>query len=485
MRLCDRSAVARFHCQRLALLRSGLSGVIMRGILSAPPENKFMIRKLIGKVLRRPGKQVLHAKHFGVRREQIHSGALKVCDRLQDAGFEAYIVGGAVRDLMLGKSPKDFDVATSATPEQVRHIFNRSRIIGRRFRIVHVPFYDRDGEEIIEVTTFRGASDAPTDETGRIIRDNVYGTLEEDSLRRDFTVNALYYDPNREEILDFHHGVADIEAKRLTIIGDPELRYREDPVRMLRAVRLSAKLGISMAPATQAPIAKLASLLEKIPSARLFDEMMKLLFSGRAWDCLMLLKAEGLHRQLFPVLEVLLKKPEAHAFLQKALENTDRRIAEDKPISAGFVFAALLWHEVDAEWQKQLAGGEHSIPALVAAMGEVEYRVTKRLAIPNRYSGAMKEIWLLQPRFEQRAGQRPFRLLEQPRFRAAYDFLLLRAECGLAAQELAEWWTKFQFADDASRSALIANVAGKAEAGEKKRRKPRRKPRAKVAAAAE
>lgn len=437
-----------------------------------------MIRKLIGKVLRRPGKKILHAKHYGVRRDHIHTAALRVCDRLQDAGYEAYVVGGAVRDLLLGKSPKDFDVATSATPEQVRHVFNRSRIIGRRFRIVHVPFYDRHGEEIIEVTTFRGSSDAPTDETGRIIRDNVYGTLEEDALRRDFTINALYYDPNSEEIIDFHHGVEDIEAKRLTMIGDPELRYREDPVRMLRAVRLAAKLGLEIAPATRKPIASLSKLLANIPSARLFDEMMKLLLSGRAWDCLMALHADGLHRELFPVLDIVLARPQARQFLKLALDNTDARLAEDKPVSAGFLFAALLWHEVEADWQSRQAAGQYTVPALVDAMNGVEEIVAKRLAVPNRYGAAMKEIWLLQPRFEQRAGNRPHRLLEQHRFRAAYDFLLLRAECGLVDKELAQWWQDFQYADEQGRSALIARAASKTDAEPAAKRKRRRKPKA-------
>lgn len=437
-----------------------------------------MIRKLIGKVLRRPGKQVLHAKHYGIRRDQLHSAALKVCDRLQDAGYEAYVVGGAVRDLMLGKSPKDFDVATNATPEQVRHVFHRSRIIGKRFRIVHVPFFERGGEEIIEVTTFRGASDAPTDESGRILRDNVYGTIEEDASRRDFTVNALYYDPNREVIIDFHHGVSDLESRKLAMIGDPVKRYHEDPVRMLRAVRLATKLDLTIAPATKAPIAVHARLLENIPSARLFDEMMKLLLSGRAWDCLTALRENGLHKPLFPLLDKLVSQASTAAFLKKALDNTDARIRDDKPVSAGFMFATLLWHEVEALWQKKKAAGEHSVPALVDAMNEVDAKVSRRLAIPNRYGAAMKEIWLLQPRFEQRVGQRPFRLMEQQRFRAAYDFLELRAECGLADKELAEWWNKFQFADDVMRSSLIASVPREkqeAPAAGARRSKPRRR----------
>ncbi len=455
------------------------SACIILGFASLQLQNYSMIRKFIGKVLRRPGRRVVHAKHYGIRRDQLHSGALKVCDRLQAAGYEAYIVGGAVRDLLLGKSPKDFDVATSATPEQVRHIFNRSRIIGRRFRIVHVPFYDRGGEEIIEVTTFRGSAESPTDASGRIIRDNVYGTIAEDADRRDFTVNALYYDPNTEEIIDFHHGIEDLEKQQLVMIGDPVKRYHEDPVRMLRAARLSAKLGLAIAPDTRKPIREHAALLENIPSARLFDEMMKLLLSGKAWDCMQALRAHGLHQPLFPLLDKLLSQPETAKFLQKALENTDQRLADDKPVSAGFLFAALLWHEVEALWQKRLAAGETKITALIDAMNEVESKVSKRLAVPNRYSAAMKEIWLLQPRFEQRVGLRPFRLLEQARFRAAYDFLLLRADCGLVEKSLADWWTQFQVSEETERTAMIDlatknGQSGDAPAKRRKRSRPRK-----------
>ncbi|QZA76649.1 polynucleotide adenylyltransferase PcnB [Deefgea tanakiae] len=439
-----------------------------------------MIRKFIGKVLRRPGKRVIHAKHYGIRRDQLHSGALKVCDRLQAAGYEAYIVGGAIRDLLLGKEPKDFDVATSATPEQVRHIFNRSRIIGRRFRIVHVPFYERGGEEIIEVTTFRGSAESPTDASGRIIRDNVYGTIAEDADRRDFTVNALYYDPNSEEIIDFHHGIEDLEKQQLVMIGDPVKRYHEDPVRMLRAARLSAKLDLAIAPDTKNPIREHAALLENIPTARLFDEMMKLLLSGKAWLCVQTLRELSLHKPLFPLLDKLLSKPDTAKFLQKALENTDNRLAEDKPVSAGFLFAALLWHEVEENWHKRIAAGEVKTPALIEAMNEVESKVCKRLAIPNRYGAAMKEIWAMQPRFEQRVGLRPFRLFEQPRFRAAYDFLLLRAECGLVEQELADWWTKFQISESTERMDMIDAAAKSGQGGDvpaKRRKRSRhRKP---------
>ncbi|XZG70816.1 polynucleotide adenylyltransferase PcnB [Chitinibacteraceae bacterium HSL-7] len=436
-----------------------------------------MIRKLIGKVLRRSGRQVLHAKHLGVRRDHLPSYALKVCDKLQAAGFEAYVVGGAVRDLILGKHPKDFDVATNATPEQVRHVFTRSRIIGRRFRIVHVPFWEHGHEEIIEVTTFRGTSDAPTDASGRILRDNVYGTIEEDASRRDFTANALYYDPSREEILDFHHGVDDLKAGRLVMIGEPSLRYREDPVRMLRAVRLATKLGLTIAPATARPIPELVPLLDNIPPARLFDELMKLLFSGKSWDALLALRAQGLHKPLLPLLDKLLSQPGAARFVETALRATDVRIAEDKPVSAGFLFAALLWFEVETRWQKKIADGVHAQPALVDAMNEVEARFEKKLAIPKRYSGVMREIWMLQPRFDQRYGNRPYRLLEQPRFRAAYDFMVLRAECGTGDKAQAEWWTQFQLVDAASRAAMLANVTAAEQGDKKPQRRRRRKPK--------
>ncbi|MBV1774213.1 polynucleotide adenylyltransferase PcnB [Burkholderiaceae bacterium DAT-1] len=436
-----------------------------------------MIRKLIGRVLglkkrHGGGRVVIPLKRHGVTRDKLPSFALKTTARLQEAGFEAFVVGGAVRDLLLGKIPKDFDVATNATPEEVHRIFRRSRIIGRRFRLVHVLY----GDEVVEVSTFRGASDALTDDAGRIIRDNTWGSQEDDAKRRDFTVNGLFYDPSREEIIDYHGGVADIERKRLVMIGAPMLRYREDPVRMLRAVRLSAKLGLSIDGPTRKPIREMAGLLSNVPVSRLFDEMLKMLFSGQSWQCLTALREEGLHQGFFPLLDKMLAAPNGVTFLRTALENTDKRIQEDKPVSAGYVFAALLWLEVLDNWRQRKEAGERPLPALFDAIDEVETVQEQKLAIPRRYGTAMKEIWMMQPRFEQRSGARPFRLLEQPRFRAAYDFMCLRASCGEIDQEIATWWTEFQDADNAGREAMLVRPeAGKGE-GNKRRRRPRRKP---------
>ncbi|HEY9104099.1 polynucleotide adenylyltransferase PcnB [Chitinimonas sp.] len=431
-----------------------------------------MIRKLIGRVLKLKkrhggGRVVIPLKRHGIRRNRLPSFALKTTDQLQAAGYEAFIVGGAVRDLLLGKEPKDFDVATSATPEEVHKVFRRSRIIGRRFRLVHVLF----GDEVVEVSTFRGSGESLTDEAGRIIRDNTWGNQEDDAKRRDFTVNALFYDPSREEIIDYHGGVEDIEKKRMAMIGVPAVRYREDPVRMLRAVRLAAKLGLAIDPATRKPIRELAQLLQNVPSSRLFDEMLKLLFSGQSWACLMQLRDEGLHHGFFPLLDKMLKMPQGEAFLRNALENTDRRIREDKPVSAGYVFAALLWLEVLDNWEARKQAGEKAMLALFSAIDEVEAVQEQKLAIPRRYGTAMKEIWTLQPRFEQRSGIKPFRLLENPRFRAGYDFLCLRASVGEADQELADWWTRFQHADSAEREAML--VRPQAGEGTKKRRRRR------------
>ena len=355
----------------------------------------------------------------------------------------------------MGKEPKDFDVATSATPDQVRQLIRRSRVIGRRFQIVHAICHD----EVVEVTTFRGANsedaNQQTDEHGRLTRDNVFGTIEEDAARRDFTVNALYYDPVRNEVLDYFDGVADLRARRLTMIGDPAQRYREDPVRMLRAVRFSAKLGFEMDTATRAPIRDMADLLLHVPESRLFDEILKLLLSGHANACIGRLRAEGLHHDLLPLLDLILDQPQGERFIRQSLENTDRRILEEKPVSPGFLFATLLWHPVLDDWKRRQAAGERSMPALFTAMAETLEAQRRKLAIPRRYDAVMKEIWSLQPRFEQRSGQRPFRLLEHPRFRAAYDFMLLRADSGELAEEISDWWTDFQQVGQEEREAML------------------------------
>ncbi|GAB4127737.1 MAG: polynucleotide adenylyltransferase PcnB [Sideroxydans sp.] len=435
-----------------------------------------MIKKLFKRVFGKSSRTrtsgaatVISQAEHGVGRNLISQGALRVCEGLQAAGFKAFVVGGAVRDLLLDRHPKDFDVATDATPEEVRRVFRRARIIGRRFRLVHVMF----GDETVEVSTFRRAIDADeaeTDEHGRILRDNEFGDQEQDAARRDFTANALFYDPATQEIHDFHHGYEDIRANVLRMIGDPEVRYREDPVRMLRAVRLSAKLGMKLDPATAAPIAKMKHLLANVPEARLFDEMLKLLFSGHALECIKQLRAMGLHHGLLPMLDVILEQPMGEKFVMLALENTDQRIAADKPTSPAFLFAALLWHEVLAAWKVKQAAGERPVPALHAAMDEVLERQRAQLAIPRRYDAVMKELWLLQPRFEQRAGQRPLRLLALPRFRAAYDFLLLRCQSGEADAELGQWWEAFQHASEERRAEMLLP-----DSGPKKRRR-RKKP---------
>lgn len=430
-----------------------------------------MIRKFFRRLFRR-GDSVSHkaetvpASRHGIRREHVSPGARRTCEALQKAGYKAYVVGGAVRDLIAGIKPKDYDIATNATPNQVRDIFRRSRIIGRRFQIVHV----LQGPETLEVSTFRAAHDGDTlkDEHGRVLRDNVWGSVEEDAARRDFTVNALYYDPSAECVLDYHHGVDDIEKKTLRMIGEPRARYREDPVRMLRAIRLSAKLGLRLDPQLQAPIREMADLINHVPPARLFDEMLKLLFSGHAVECIRRLREEGLHHGLLPLLDVILEQPMGERFVMLSLASTDARVQADKSVSPGFLFATLLWHEVLATWEARQQAGESAMPALYQAMDTVLDMQSEKLAITKRIVGDIKEIWSLQPRFEKRSGRAPARLVEQPRFRAAWDFLVLRAESGEAPQELADWWGKFHHADFETREAMLL-----VDTGKKKRRSSR------------
>ncbi len=442
-----------------------------------------MIRRIISKVFGRKssratssGAQILPLAAHGIRRNQLDDCALKVCETLAASGFKSYVVGGAVRDLLLAKTPKDFDVATDATPEEVRQLFRRSRIIGRRFQIVHVMC----GRETIEVTTFRASGqkeaedeeERPTDEHGRLLSDNVFGSMEDDAARRDFTINALYYDPSREEVHDYFGGVADCRKRVLRMIGDPETRYREDPVRMLRAARFAAKLDFHIAPDTRKPVATLAPLLANIPRARIFDEALKLLLSGHALRGVHQLRAEGLHHGMLPLLDTILDDPTGERFITAALKSTDERIQSDRPSSPAFLFGTLLWPQVVKRWRTLEAAGEKPQPALFAAMDEVLDEQRSQLAIPRRYDGMMKEIWALQPRFEQRGGQRPFRLLEHPRFRAAYDFLLLRAESGEVAAELGDWWTRFQHAGDDERAGMLKPETSPKPRRRRKRKKP-------------
>jgi poly(A) polymerase len=437
-----------------------------------------MIRRLIARLLPRPGGARKTARVYArndhpIRQAQISHGAREVARRLRDAGFKAFVVGGAVRDLLFGIPPKDFDLATDAPPEAVKPLFRRAFLIGRRFRLVHVHV----GGETIEVSTFRAAQtgDDATDEHGRLITDNVYGTQAEDAARRDFTINALYFDPATEEVWDYVGGVADIRARRLKLIGPPTTRYREDPVRMLRAVRLAAKLGIEIEAKTAAPISKLATLIQNVPPARLFDEMQKLLLSGHAAESVKSLRAHGLSHGLLPMLDVIVEQPLGQRFIELALANTDVRVREERGVSPGFLFATLLWHQVLATWNEAKTRGDKPIPALFAAMDAVLERQAKQLAIPRRFEATIKEIWGLQPRFEQRAGQRPYRLLEHPRYRAGWDFLDLRCRSGELTGDLAtlaDWWERFAQAGPEAREAMLLP-----DSGPKRRRRQRSRKR--------
>ncbi len=363
-----------------------------------------------------------------------------------------------MRDLLLGLEPKDFDVATNASPEQVRKAFRNCRLIGRRFRLAHVHF----GREIIEVATFRSSekgneNDQKVHEDGRLLRDNVFGNIEEDAWRRDFTVNALYYNIQDFSIVDYTSGMEDHKAGILRLIGDPVTRYREDPVRMLRAIRFAVKLGFTLDPECEKPIYELAPLLEGIPAARLYDEALKMFLTGKAVQTFEMLRHYGLFSALFPQSEQCLAVEEngfPRLFIARALENSDNRIAEGKSVTPYFLLSAFLWEPVQLLAKEKINEGDNANFALQNAASDVLSKQVKALSIPKRVTQSMREVWLLQERFSKRIGARPFRLLEHPRFRAAYDFLLLRAETGGAEKELAEWWTKFQFANDAEQKKM-------------------------------
>jgi len=413
-------------------------------------------------------KRVPRAEH-PISRAQLPSGTLKVLYGLKDAGFEAYVVGGGVRDMLAGMEPKDFDIATNARPEEVRRIFRSCRLVGRRFVIAHVRF----GDEISEVTTFRGpiTDSHERDETGRILADNEYGTLETDAFRRDFTVNALYYDIRDFSIVDFAGGLDDIKAGVIRLIGDPELRYREDPVRMLRAVRIANKLKFRIEKNTAAPIRKLASLLREIPPARLFDEVVKLLQSRDAVANLRGLREYGLLVHLLPHADAAMGNPQACDFIERALANTAERIAADQTVSPAFLYAALLWPAVNKRTQQMLADGVHINVAIAEASEDVLAKAQQRIVIPKRFSVPMREIWALQPRFDMRRGGRAQRLLTHPRFRAAYDFVLLRAASGEIPQELADWWTQAQTGNGLPPLAPVESEATGEGAPRKRRRR--------------
>jgi poly(A) polymerase len=439
-----------------------------------------MIKKFIRKILgvkdeRDPTEPViLGPEQHGIDPKLVSNNAVRVTQTLQEAGFKAFVVGGAVRDLLLGVKPKDFDIATDATPEEVKKLFRRAFIIGRRFQIVHVMF----GQDLLEVTTFRGkgSDNAPKDEHGRVLRDNNFGPQHEDAERRDFTINAMYYDPATQSVLDYHGGIEDIRAKVLRIIGQPEARYREDPVRMLRVVRFAAKLQFTIEPATRAPIPVMAPLINNVPAARVFDEMLKLLMSGQALACLKELRSSGLHHGLLPLLDVVLEQPIGMKFVTLALESTDTRVKAGKGVSPGFLFASLLWHQVLEKWNAYRAAGESPIPALHLAADDVLDNQTDNLALQRRIATDMRDIWAMQPRFERRNGKSPYKLLEHPRFRAGFDFLLLRCESGELDAEIGNWWATFYAGDIAERERLI-NTARDVQPASQKKRPRRRGPR--------
>ncbi len=414
-----------------------------------------------------------------VSRANISEHALKVLYRLRKSGYQAYLVGGGVRDLLLGLEPKDFDVATNATPDEVRAVFRNCRLIGRRFRLAHIVF----GRDVIEVATFRGQGsdavddDQKSDESGRLLRDNVYGTLAEDAVRRDFTINALYYSIDDFSLIDYTQGLEDLRQGVIRIIGDAELRYREDPVRMLRAVRFAAKTGFRLEKETEAKVFELGHLLKDIPAARLFDEVLKLFMSGRAHDTFEALRHYRLFEHLFPMTEEALTH-ELDGFplqmLVQALKNTDQRIAEGKPVTPAFLFGVLLWEPVRLRWEALCEQGDLAeVPALAAAARSVVSEQVQHISLPRRFSTPMQEIWLMQPRLRKRGGKRAFSLVESVRFRAAYDFLLLRAGAGEEDQSLADWWTLFQEVDLVERKNMTRAV-GAPPRGRRKRRAPKK-----------
>lgn len=455
-----------------------------------------MIKKLIDKLLGKSaaaqtaaghplGKRVeVHKAEHGIDPSLLDERAVKVVQTLKDAGHEAYIVGGAVRDLLLGLRPKDFDVATNATPEQVKTLFRRAFIIGRRFRIVHVVYGRGREHEVIEVSTFRAMMDTAAaeqvagnektskselagkthvvDAEGRVLRDNVWGPQIEDAARRDFTVNALYYDPQAEIVVDYHGGIKDAKKKLLRMIGDPATRYREDPVRIIRVVRFAAKLGFEIEPKTRAPIKHMAGLLDNVPISRMFDEMVKLLQTGHALASVEELKKQGLHRGVFPVLDVALDEAHRHdgreKFVQMAMADTDRRIAEGKSASPSFMLACMLWHDVLDRWTAFKHQGVPPFQALQQGIDAVFDARIGDISGRGKLAADMREIWQMQTRFERRTGSGPHSLVDQPRFRAGFDFLRLRADAGEIEPELAQWWEAFSTADAETRSQMLAKV---------------------------
>lgn len=429
-----------------------------------------------------------------ISRRDISPAALKVLYRLKDAGYQAFLVGGAVRDLLLGRMPKDFDVVTNAHPEQVKELFRSCRLIGRRFHLAHV----RVGPEIIEVATFRAShtvadEDNSVDEDGRrvldnhgrILRDNLYGSIDEDIWRRDFTANALYYNIEDYSIWDYSNGVVDAQQRLLKLIGDPATRYREDPVRMLRAIRFAAKLDFNIEQETAAPISKLAWMLDTVPAARLFDEVTKLFLAGSGLQSFRLLREYGLLAHLFADLNEHLNSDDTTALklIEQGLLNTDERVRDDKSVTPAFLFAVLLWPTVRKHSLKNSRSNESGMldfGAIQTSFDTICARVLKRVSVPKRFSMTSREVLALQSRFDYRGGRRSLRLLDHPRFRAAYDFLLLRAAAGEVPQEVADWWTELQTMPSEARLEKVESAAAPKSdappAKKRRRRRTRRKP---------
>jgi poly(A) polymerase len=449
-----------------------------------------MIKKFIESLLgggagRKPkfGKrQEIGPQEHGIDPSLVDERAANVVRTLKEAGYQAYVVGGAVRDLLLGLRPKDFDVATDATPEQVKSLFRRAFIIGRRFRIVHVVYGRGREHEVIEVSTFRAHMDNAAaeavagnektsrselagmkhavDSTGRVLRDNVWGPQEEDATRRDFTINAMYYDPETQTVVDYHGGIKDAGKKLLRMIGDPATRYREDPVRIIRAVRFAAKLsplGFQLEPKTGAALKPSLGLLADVPQSRLFDEMLKLLQTGHSVATIEQLKVLGLSRGIYPLLDLVVERAD-QPFVLAALQDTDRRVLEGKPVAPSFLLACVLWSDVRDGWADRLAQKQHPFPALQDAIDDVFNARIGDVSGRGKLAADMREIWMMQPRFEKRTGSSPFSLVEQPRFRAGFDFMRLRADAGEVDVVLADWWQEFSTASDAVREDLLVQV---------------------------
>jgi poly(A) polymerase len=453
---------------------------------------KKFIDRLLGKTSSTPGRRAnpfgkredVPVTVHGIDRSLVDQRALDVVHTLKQGGFEAYLVGGAVRDLLLGLRPKDFDVATSATPEQVKGLFRRAFIIGRRFRIVHVVYGRGREHEVIEVSTFRAYLDSAdaeqvagnertskgelagmkhaVDASGRVLRDNVWGPIEQDAARRDFSINAMYYDPETQTVVDFHHGIRDAKKRTLRMIGDAATRYREDPVRIIRAVRFAAKLsglGFTFDAKTLAPLASSHTLLADVPQSRLFDEMLKLLQTGHALASVAQLKAVGLGTGIYPLLDVVVQRADDE-FVKLALQDTDRRVGESKPVAPSFLLACVLWADVRKGWSQRLnpRPGQRPPPPFAALQDAVDDAFEARIGDVSgrgKLGADMREIWMMQPRFDKRVGTSPFSLVDQPRFRAGFDFLRLRAQVGEVEEELSHWWETFSMASDDMREDMV------------------------------